>query len=134
MMLNYYLKCFGKCVIMLTSSCYLPVFSRRPNAFCSFILCEVVDKLDTKVCKTFADVNFYKYCCRHGGFMALSAVQTVYMNTSVKDHLSSSHCLCFHWMTLFNPIAVRKAKIVYNFGLSECNRVKRIYTTLARKG
>ena len=23
-----------------------------------------------------------------------------------------------------NPIAVRKAKIVYNFGLSECNRVK----------
>ena len=26
--------------------------------------------------------------------------------------------------TLFNPIASRKAKIVYNFGLSECNRVK----------
>ena len=25
---------------------------------------------------------------------------------------------------LFNPIALRKAKIVYNFGLSECNRVK----------
>ena len=25
---------------------------------------------------------------------------------------------------IFNPIAVRKAKIVYNFGLSECNRVK----------
>ena len=24
-----------------------------------------------------------------------------------------------------NPIALRKAKIVYNFGLSECNRVKR---------
>ena len=24
----------------------------------------------------------------------------------------------------FNPIAFRKAKIVYNFGLSECNRVK----------
>ena len=24
----------------------------------------------------------------------------------------------------FNPIALRKAKIVYNFGLSECNRVK----------
>ena len=23
-----------------------------------------------------------------------------------------------------NPIALRKAKIVYNFGLSECNRVK----------
>ena len=27
-------------------------------------------------------------------------------------------------MSLFNPIALRKAKIVYNFGLSECNRVK----------
>ena len=24
---------------------------------------------------------------------------------------------------LFNPVALRKAKIVYNFGLSECNRV-----------
>ena len=24
----------------------------------------------------------------------------------------------------FNPIALRKAKIVYNFGFSECNRVK----------
>ena len=23
----------------------------------------------------------------------------------------------------FNPVALRKAKIVYNFGLSECNRV-----------
>ena len=27
------------------------------------------------------------------------------------------------WCT-FNPIALRKAKIVCNFGLSECNRVK----------
>ena len=26
----------------------------------------------------------------------------------------------------FNPIALRKAKIAYNFGLSECNRVKDI--------
>ena len=25
---------------------------------------------------------------------------------------------------IFNPIALRKAKIVYNFGLSECSRVK----------
>ena len=25
-----------------------------------------------------------------------------------------------------NPVALRKAKIVYNFGLSECNRVKKI--------
>ena len=27
-------------------------------------------------------------------------------------------------LSLFNPNALRKAKIVYNFGLSECNRVK----------
>ena len=26
-------------------------------------------------------------------------------------------------LILFNPIALRKAKIAYNFGLSECNRV-----------
>ena len=26
----------------------------------------------------------------------------------------------------FNPVALRKAKIVYNFGLSECNRVYEI--------
>ena len=25
---------------------------------------------------------------------------------------------------LFNPITLRKTKIAYNFGLSECNRVK----------
>ena len=27
----------------------------------------------------------------------------------------------------FNPIALRKAKIVYNFGLSECNRIKHAF-------
>ena len=32
---------------------------------------------------------------------------------------------CFIAVTAFNPIALRKAKIVYNFGLSECNRVER---------
>ena len=26
----------------------------------------------------------------------------------------------------FNAIALRKAKIVYNFGISECNRVKTV--------
>ena len=29
---------------------------------------------------------------------------------------------------LFNPIALRKAKIAYNFGLSVCNRVKKPHT------
>ena len=28
--------------------------------------------------------------------------------------------------TSLNPIALRQAKIVYNFGLSECNRVTRL--------
>ena len=28
---------------------------------------------------------------------------------------------------MYNTIALRKAKIVYNFGLSECNRVKEIH-------
>ena len=31
-----------------------------------------------------------------------------------------------YWLRiLFHPVALRKAKIVYNFGLSECNRVKK---------
>ena len=29
---------------------------------------------------------------------------------------------------VFNPIALRKAKIVYNFGLSECNRVNIVFS------
>ena len=33
-------------------------------------------------------------------------------------------------VTVFNPIALRKAKIVYNFGLSECNRVKGTFKLL----
>ena len=31
-----------------------------------------------------------------------------------------------------NPTALRKAKIVNNFGLSECNRVKRKLITLSK--
>ena len=38
-----------------------------------------------------------------------------------------SSCFAFLQM-IFNPTALRKAKIVYNFGLSECNRVKVIHT------
>ena len=33
-------------------------------------------------------------------------------------------CKCYSIFVSFNPIALRKAKIVCNFGLSECNRVK----------
>ena len=31
-----------------------------------------------------------------------------------------------------NPMTLRKAKIVYNFGLSECNRVKRKTIVLSK--
>ena len=31
-----------------------------------------------------------------------------------------------------NPVALRKAKIIYNFGLSECNRVKRKSNVLSK--
>ena len=30
---------------------------------------------------------------------------------------------CNEMVILFNPISIRKAKIVHNFGLSECNRI-----------
>ena len=33
-------------------------------------------------------------------------------------------------LTRFNSIALRKAKIVYNFGISECKRVKTFYLVL----
>ena len=35
---------------------------------------------------------------------------------------------CVQSVKSLNLIALRKAKIVYNFGLSECNRVKTINT------
>ena len=33
----------------------------------------------------------------------------------------------------FNPTALRKAKIAYNFGLSECSRVKKSFSILVGK-
>ena len=38
-----------------------------------------------------------------------------------QNYLTLSGVLHFF---IFNPTALRKAKIVYNFGLSECNRIK----------
>ena len=35
----------------------------------------------------------------------------------------------FEDLKLLNPIAPRKAKIVHNFGLSECNTVKLLVTS-----
>ena len=38
---------------------------------------------------------------------------------------------CIISIFLLNPIALRKAKIVYNFDLSECNRVKNLHSDLS---
>ena len=37
-----------------------------------------------------------------------------------------------HIPDIVNPIALRKTKIVYNFGLSECNRVKPLEHSAAK--
>ena len=48
------------------------------------------------------------------------------LNTEHYNHQSyvSKHKISSRSACIFNPMALRKAKIVYNFGLSECNRVK----------
>ena len=40
------------------------------------------------------------------------------------SYFSAKLCKLYLVKRDFNPIALRKAKIAYNFGLSECNRVK----------
>ena len=39
--------------------------------------------------------------------------------------MEGNACILKEFFFDMNPIAPRKAKIVYNFGLSECNRIKR---------
>ena len=34
------------------------------------------------------------------------------------------------YLIMFNPFAIRKAKIVHNFGVFECNRVKSLVMSL----
>ena len=41
-------------------------------------------------------------------------------------------CILKDFFFDMNPVVLRKAKIVYNFGLSECNRVKRKSTVLSK--
>ena len=41
-------------------------------------------------------------------------------------------CILKDFFFDMNPVALRKAKIVYNFGLSECNRVKRKTIVLSK--
>ena len=43
---------------------------------------------------------------------------------SGEETLSLSVLSSFQMGVTINPIALKRAKIVYNFGLSECNRVK----------
>ena len=43
-------------------------------------------------------------------------------------------CTALQWQCYVNPMAFRKAKIAYNFGLSECNRVKKGNTIIATSG
>ena len=51
----------------------------------------------------------------------------VISNTDISKYPLMSKSIALPYFLLFftlYPIALRKAKIVYNFGLSECNRVK----------
>ena len=60
-------------------------------------------------------INLYSFCKKF---------YHIYTPTQFPSTLSS--------LPHINPIALRKAKIVYNFGLSECNRIKRIMGTPSR--
>ena len=47
-----------------------------------------------------------------------------YQSELEKQGLSNDDSKLSFLIALFNPIALIKVKIVYNFGLSECNRIK----------
>ena len=52
---------------------------------------------------------------------------TCYLSVSNCNRLIFGEGVCSELVVdNFNPIALRTAKIVYNFGCSECNRVKRL--------
>ena len=52
------------------------------------------------------------------------SVASVDFNTSSTQNIQTRPPFPTMGSSIFNPIALRKAKIVYNFDLSECNRVK----------
>ena len=61
------------------------------------------------------------------GDYPLEAVKMMHrVGGAVTSLLLSSTCFPDVTKIMFNPVALRKAKIVCSFGLSECNRVKRI--------
>ena len=57
-----------------------------------------------------------------GVFLYISGDNQVFLFKKKKKKKCDSS-LGKSWRDGFNPIALRKAKIAYNFGLSECNRV-----------
>ena len=50
----------------------------------------------------------------------------------LKKKMEGKACILKDFFFDMNQIALRKAKIVYNLGLSECNRVKRKTTLLSK--
>ena len=46
------------------------------------------------------------------------------MDKSIQNERNATITKSISFSIPFNPIALRQAKIVYNFGLSECNGVK----------
>ena len=51
---------------------------------------------------------------------------------STSSQLSNTSTFTFFLSFIFNPIALRKAKTVYNFGLSQCNRVNSTKSSLGK--
>ena len=73
------------------------------------VICPNYSKLKTLL--VYKVLNFQTYCTQNTAI--LQCKKTPY----------TSFCISLN-NDFVNPIALRKAKIVYNFGLSECNRVK----------
>ena len=77
-----------------------------------------------------------EHCTSIHTAMRISQLQEqVYLQLQLKDGCSDIHMINqenlrtsklqnFCTLSVLNPIALREAKIVYNFGLSECSRVK----------
>ena len=55
--------------------------------------------------------------------MVSGKLNSMYFNSSGPVVQSISYFMKLVVKDIVNPIALRKAKIVYNFGLSECSRV-----------
>ena len=60
----------------------------------------------------------------NGGTLSVNATVTFNFCLSSQQGELSKELLHRKISLFFNPIAQRKAKIVFNFGLSGCNRVK----------